>query len=81
MSNADDELCGMAMEPINIFSHRIDPRGVIGVLRSMSPAVEVTGSDDDWCEAIVTVMKPGRDDPARLIFRHDADYYDGPNWP
>ena len=25
----------MAMEPINIFSHRIDPRGVATLLRSM----------------------------------------------
>lgn len=80
MSNADEE-CGMAMEPINIFSRRVDPRGVIGVLRSMSPAVEVTGPDYDWYEATVTVMKPGRGDHLRLTFRHHAEYYDGPDWP
>jgi hypothetical protein len=71
----------MAMEPINIFSHRIDPRGVVSVLRSLAPAVAVTGPDDAWQEAAVTITPPGRKQPVRLIFRHDPDYYDGPDWP
>src|SRR4051794_10828948 len=71
----------MAMEPINIFSHRIDPRGVVALLRSLAPAVEVTGPDDAWQEATVTVCRPAKNKPLRLAFRHDPDYYDGPGWP
>lgn len=71
----------MAMEPINVFSRRIDPSGVLSALRSMDPAVEVTGPDDAWEEATVTITPPGREGPLRLTFRHDADYYDGPDWP
>ncbi len=65
----------MAMEPINIFSRRIDPGGIVTLLRSLAPAVMVTGPDDAWQEATITI---GR---ARLTFRHDPDYYDGPDWP
>ena len=63
----------MAMEPINIFSHRIDPRGVV-LLRFLSPAVAVTGPDDAWQEATVTLTHPGRKGRARLTFRHDPDF-------
>jgi hypothetical protein len=70
----------MAMEPINIFSHRIDPRGVVALLRSLAPAVEVTGPDDIWEEATVTIPGKSRGQERRLTFRHDPDYYDGPDW-
>src|SRR5438105_1176914 len=73
--------CHRATEPINIFSHRIDPRGVLSVLRSLAPAVEVTGPDDTWQEAVITITRPGRKGPVRLTFRHDPDYYDGPGGP
>jgi hypothetical protein len=69
------------MEPINVFSRRIDPRGVVAVLRSLAPDVVVDGPDDDWREATVTLPRPGRPEPVRLTFRHDPDYYDGPGWP
>lgn len=71
----------MAMEPINIFSHRVDPRGVVTLLRSLAPVVEVTGPDDAWQEATITIARPGRKESVRLTFRHDPDYYDGPGWP
>jgi hypothetical protein len=59
----------MLMEPINIFSHRIDPRGVLSVLRSLAPDVVVTGPDDAWQEATVTIARPGRKEPIRLTVR------------
>jgi hypothetical protein len=71
----------MAMEPINIFSRRIDPRGVVALLRSLAPSLQVTGPDNAWEEATVTVARPGRQEPLRLTVRHDPDYYDGPGWP
>jgi hypothetical protein len=37
----------MAFEPINIFSHRIDPRGVAELLRAAATDVKVSGPDDD----------------------------------
>jgi hypothetical protein len=60
----------MAMEPINIFSHRIDPRGVLAILRSLSPDVGVSGPGDDWQTATLTVARSG--EQARLTFRHDS---------
>lgn len=70
----------MPMEPINIFSYRIDPRGVLSVLRTLAPDVEVTGPDDAWQEATVTIARSGRKERNRLTFRHDPDYYEGPDW-
>jgi hypothetical protein len=36
------------MEPINIFSHHIDPRGVLSVLRSLTPSVQVIMDPENW---------------------------------
>lgn len=67
-------------EPINIFSHRIDPRGVLQVLRSLG-TVTVTGPEDDWQEATITLKKPGvfRRAPV-LVIGHDSEYYADPGW-
>lgn len=70
----------MAMEPINIYSRRIDPRGVLAVLRSLNPAVEVVGPDDDWHRATITLGKDKRETRI-LTFTHDSEYYDDPDWP
>ena len=67
-------------EPINIFSRRIDPRGVVELLRRLGKRVRVAGPDDDWTQAAVTISTgfwPSR----QLVFGHDANYYDGPDWP
>jgi hypothetical protein len=68
------------MEPINIFSHRIDPRGILSLLRSLAPSVQVKGSDDAWEEATISIKQAGRKKPIQLTFRHDPDYYEGPDW-
>ena len=72
----------MAVEPINIFSHRIDPRGGLTVLRQLAPDLKVEGPEDDWTSAIITMPRKGIfRRPATLEFRHDREYYDGPDWP
>ena len=72
----------MAFEPINIFSHRIDPRGVAELLRAAAADVEVSGSDDDWQKIVVKVAKRGLFRKARLLtFGHDAGYYSSVHWP
>ena len=72
----------MAFEPINIFSHRIDPRGVAELLRGAAADVEVAGPDDDWEQIVVVFGKKGLMRKARVLtFGHDAEYYDGPDWP
>jgi hypothetical protein len=71
----------MAVEPINVFSHKIDPRGVLDVLRSLANSVEVEGSDDDWSQATVLGAKRLLRSRPRLVFGHSAEYYDGPDWP
>ncbi len=47
----------MAFEPIDIFSNRIDPRGVAELLRSTVAGVEVVGPDDDWEQIVVVFPK------------------------
>jgi hypothetical protein len=70
----------MAFEPINIFSHRIDPRGVVNLLRSLSDNVVVVGPDDDWEEAVLT-LPGGMFRRGKVItFGHSSEYYDGPDW-
>ncbi|HVW03152.1 MAG TPA: DUF4272 domain-containing protein [Planctomycetaceae bacterium] len=70
----------MALEPINIFSHRIDPRGVPDVLRKLGLTVQIEGSEDDWTLIALGPRKLLRK-RARLVIAHSRDYYDGPTWP
>lgn len=70
----------MDMEPINIFSRRIDPRGVLTVLRSLPGELQVDGPDEDWIEARLTVRSSTGQELV-LGFRHDSEYYEEPDWP
>ena len=56
------------MEPTMIYSRRIDPRGVVALLRSLDPAVEVGGTDDDWTSATLSLSQPGSTVPLILSF-------------
>ena len=72
----------MATEPINIFSHKIDPKGVLNVLRSLKSDVVVSGPEDDWQQVDVIFVKKGLMRRERkLSIGHNSEYYDGPNWP
>jgi hypothetical protein len=71
----------MAMEPINVFSRRIDPKGVLALLRSMDPSAQVVGPEDCWDKIVVSGPKRLLRRAATLTFNHDPDYYDGPGWP
>ena len=71
----------MALEPINIFSHRIDPRGVAELLRKMHPDMSITGPEDDWSEIEVVTSKGGLFKKKRVFaLGHDSEYYDGEDW-
>ncbi|MGE5191561.1 MAG: DUF4272 domain-containing protein [Deltaproteobacteria bacterium] len=70
----------MAFEPINIFSRRIDVRGVIAALRNVAGQVTVEGPEDDWQRLTVLGRKRLLRKPARLVVGHDREFYDGPNW-
>ncbi|HEX8911257.1 MAG TPA: hypothetical protein VF796_02775, partial [Humisphaera sp.] len=71
----------MAAEPINIFARRIDPAGVLDVLRRLDPGVVVDGDGSAWTRATVTVKRGLLRTPLKLTFNHDVDYYDGDDWP
>jgi hypothetical protein len=71
----------MAMEPINIFSRRVDVRGVLALLRSLAPDIEVAGPEDCWKKIVVSGPKQWFKRPTTLTFTHDPNYYDGPDWP
>jgi len=71
----------MAFEPINIFSHRIDPRGVAELLRAAATDVKVSGPDDDWQEIVIVFAKKGLFRKARVLtLGHNSDYYSGLDW-
>jgi hypothetical protein len=71
----------MAFEPINIFSRRIDPRGVVEVLRKSGFEMKVEGPEEDWTRIIVTLKKGSLFSKARVMtFGHDSNYYDGDGW-
>jgi hypothetical protein len=76
----NDRFVAMAFEPFNIFSRRVDPRGVIDVLRKLADKLTVEGPEDDWQQAIVLGPKKFLRKPARLVISHDSLYYDGPGW-
>lgn len=71
----------MAAEPINIFSHRIDPRGVLDLLRRLAPGLAVDGPPDDWRRVTLPVPPGHTPYPGVLVFTHGRDYYAGPGWP
>ena len=71
----------MATEPITIFSHAVDPPGVLDALRQLTPNVAVVGPADNWTTATVLVSQGlFRRKPRRVVFTHDRDYYAGPDW-
>jgi hypothetical protein len=76
----NDRFVAMAFEPFNIFSRRIDPRGVIAVLRKLVDKLTVEGPEDDWQQVVVLGPKKLLRKPARLVISHDSAYYDGPGW-
>jgi hypothetical protein len=78
--SGDDRFVAMAFEPFNIFSHRIDVRGVIAVLRKLADKLTIEGPEDDWQKIIVLGPKKFLRKPARLLISHDSAYYDGPGW-
>jgi hypothetical protein len=71
----------MAAEPINVFSHKIDPAGVLDVLRRLDPGIRVDGTADAWRSATVAVKRGLFRKPLRLRVSHDPDYYAEDGWP
>lgn len=71
----------MAFEPINIFSHKIDPAGVAKLMLKLAPNAAVNGPADDWSEIQAVTTKGGLFRRGKkLILVHDAAYYDGDDW-
>ena len=70
----------MAAEPINIFSRKIDPRGVVQTLRKLAPTLQLIGPEDAWEKIIITGPKRFLRKSPSLTFTHDAEYYDDPGW-
>lgn len=71
----------MASEPINIFSHTIDPSGVAKLMKKLAPDSAIAGPASDWSEIRAVTKKGGmfRREKA-LILGHNAEYYDGDDW-
>jgi hypothetical protein len=70
----------MSAEPIVIYSYRIDPVGVLQVLRELAPDVEVEGTGDAWSRATIRERTGLLRKARTLSFGHSPDYYAGPDW-
>ncbi len=69
----------MSQPPLNVFSHRADPAGVLALLRQTG-TVTVEGSDEAWTSATVK-WKSGWFSRYSLTINNSIDYYTGPGWP
>ena len=47
----------MASETLTIYARRIDPRGVVELLRTLDPTIEIDGPDDDWNSAMLRIAR------------------------
>lgn len=71
----------MAAEPIILYSHRIDPRGILELLLRIAPGCKVVGPAENWQEVIIQSKKSWFGKTATLTILHDEEYYDGDDWP
>jgi hypothetical protein len=71
----------MAAEPITIYSFRIDPLGVLSVLRTLEPSLRVVGPEENWDKIIITGSKRFGKKAPTLTITHDEDFYNGAEWP
>lgn len=68
----------MSSEHIYLFSNRIDPAGVVGLLRRLAN-VKVTGPDENWSQVNVVTEKRMLRPARKIVFGHNSELYDGPN--
>ncbi|MGE3805411.1 MAG: DUF4272 domain-containing protein [Gemmataceae bacterium] len=68
----------MALEPITIFTRRVDPGGVLDHLRQLCPDVVVEEDDAGWRSATVA-FGTGKE-RRTLKITHSPDYYAEPSW-
>jgi hypothetical protein len=43
----------MAAEPLVIYSHKVDPAGVLNVLRGLAPGLQVVGPPENWSQITI----------------------------
>jgi hypothetical protein len=70
----------MAAEPINIFSHKVDPEGVLECLRKLAPDLKVKGEGGDWSTIVISEKRGLLRKPFTITFNHARDYYAGPDF-
>ncbi len=70
----------MSAEPIVIYSHKIDPAGVLEALRRLDPQVQADGTGANWRNATISIRRGMFRKPLVLTFMHDPDYYGGADW-
>ena len=70
----------MSAEPITLFSHKIDPKCVLDVLRAMAPGLTVEGPEDDWQRITVSGPKRLLRKTPTITLTHDRAYYAGDDW-
>src|SRR5262245_43578086 len=71
----------LAGEPFNVFSHSIDPQGVIATLRRLADDVRVEGPEVDWTKIIVSGPRRLLRKRVQLIVAHDSRFYEREDWP
>lgn len=70
----------MAAQPITIFSHKIDPDGVLAIIQKLAPKATVSVERDSWTEIVVLGPKRMFRKPDTIRFTHQPAYYAEPGW-
>jgi Domain of unknown function (DUF4272) len=64
-------------QPVSILSYRVDPDGVLGLVKQLAPAATTVVTDATWSTIEVRLAAAS----APLVLTHCPDDYDGPGWP
>ncbi|MBI2705652.1 MAG: DUF4272 domain-containing protein [Actinobacteria bacterium] len=78
----------MAKQPVSILSYRVDPEGVLALVRELAPGARAEGDDSTWRLLEVPATSPSRPRPSRpspsapspLVLTHVPESYRGETW-
>jgi len=71
----------MAAEPIVIYSHKVDPLGVLACLRKLTSRLNVTEEGRSWSRVVVEHETGLFQKSTWLAFSHDPNYYANGKFP
>ncbi len=71
----------MASRSITIFSNKLDPDAVPGIVQRFDPKAEIDRDGTTWSQIKARFPRGFLRKPLILTLHHDPSYYQGPDWP